>query len=666
MDSLLSFLAIAVAILLAASWLALYLRLRSERRACRLAEGRASAILDAAVDGVVTIDENGLIEAFNSGAERVFGYAAAEVLGRNVKVLMPEPYRSDHDGYLAAYKATGRARIIGIGREVMGLRKDGSTFPMDLAVGESRVAGKRVFAGICRDITARKEAEQRLRDSEERFRLIIDNVRDYAISWLDLHGRIVSWNEGAGRLYGWNADHVVGKSAEILYPAEDRDEAAKALQAVRDNGRYEGEGWRIRKDGSRFWAHAVVTPLWDDDGRLRGYVRVSQDITERRQAELAQRAAREDAERANRAKSRFLAAASHDLRQPVQALVFFTSALEGQVGERAKPLLAELQGSLEAMNELLDALLDVSRLDAGVVTPEDSNVGLSPLLERLVAELAPQAAEKNLRVKVLPTSAIVRTDGQLFARIIRNLLSNAVKYTPSGRILVGCRRQGRRIRVEVWDTGIGMAAEHLDDIFQEFYQIENASRDRSQGLGLGLAIVQRLARLLNCHVGVRSQPGKGSVFSVDAPVVGFNHSRKVSYLDKATADGHRQGKPVVLVVDDEAAVLKGLSLVIEEWGYEVLAAAGEEEALEILSRQNREPDIIVADYRLRAGATGADVIRHIRTAFDRPIPSMIITGDTAPERIREVQSHGLNILHKPVHPAALKAFISDAVGRSAK
>ncbi|HLN22956.1 MAG TPA: PAS domain S-box protein, partial [Patescibacteria group bacterium] len=508
----------------------------------------------------------------------------------------------------------------------------------------------------------RKRTEEELRQSEERFRLIVDNVRDYAIIWLDLDGRIVSWNEGAGRLYGWTAEEAIGKTGDMFYPLDLKEEAATTLRMVRESGRYEGEGWRIRKDGSRFWAHAVITPFWDAKGAMRGFVRVSRDITERKRSDEALRAAKDEAERANLAKSKFLASASHDLRQPVQALVFFTSALESKVeNSSANLLVGDLKGSLEALSTLLDALLDVSRLDAGVVTPEEANVSLSIILDRLAADITPQAAAKGVEMRVVQTSAIIRTDAMLFGRIVQNLISNAVKYTQTGRVLVGCRNPGANLRVEVWDTGIGIPHDRLDDIFQEFYQIGNYERDRAQGLGLGLAIVQRLSKLLNCHVSVRSVEGKGSMFAIDAPLVGHNKAKNIAYLANPTNEGRRDGRPVVLVIDDEAAVLRSLRVVIEDWGYDVLTASGEDDALAQLAQQARAPDLIVADYRLRAGRNGAEAIRHIRRIFDRAIPAIIITGDTAPERIREARTHGLDILHKPVQPMALKAVIAEAV-----
>ncbi|WP_049975982.1 PAS domain S-box protein [Azospirillum sp. B506] len=650
----------------------------------RDSETGTRAILETTVDGIITIDGCGTVLSANTAAERIFGYRAAEMVGHNVNRLMPEPYHSAHDGYLARFLATGERRIIGIGREVEGRRKDGSTFPMDLAVGEAQVSGQRIFTGVVRDITERKRTEENLRQSEENLRLLIDSVQDYAITWLDVDGRIVSWNAGAERLTGWAADAVIGRPMEVLDPLEAQIGTRHILDDVRERGRAEIEGWRVRKDGSRFWAQIVITPLWDRQGRMRGFVRVARDITDRKQAEEALRVAKEEAERvreqaelakeeaerakdeaerANLAKSQFLAAASHDIRQPVQALVFFASALEEKSGD--PPTVAAMGGlksSLEALNMLLDSLLDVSRLDAGIVVPTPANVPLWPLLERIANEFTLLAIAKGLALKAVPTSAIVRTDLTLLGQIVRNLAANAVRYAPRGRIPLGCRRQEGAIRVEVWDTGIGIPDDRLTDIFQEFVQIGNPERDRSQGLGLGLAIVQRLSRLLDHPVTVRSWEGKGSVFAVTVPLVGFDKPQNVHYLNEPVWSMGR-GKATILVIDDEAAILKALRLIIEGWDYEVLTATSEEEALSLLEGQLHAPDFIIADYRLRANCTGADAIRHIRTLYKRPVPSLIITGDTAPERLKEAEAHGLRLLHKPIQPSVLKTVISEFVDR---
>ena len=391
-------------------------------------QARAAAIVDAAADGIVTIDERGRVETFNRAAEAIFGYRADEVVGRNVKVLMPDPYRSEHDGYLAAYLATGEARIIGIGREVVGQRKDGSTFPMDLAVGESRVSGRRIFAGIIRDIAARKRVEEALRVSEERFRVLVDNIQDYAITLIDPQGVVVSWNPGAQRLYGWTAEEMVVAEASRFYPPEAvaAGSPALALEVAAAQGRFEEEGWRRRKDGSRFWAHVTVWAVRGEGGELRGFARISRDMTAQRRYENDLRQARDLAERANLAKTKFLAAASDNLRQPVQALFFFTSVLAHKLrGHPAQGLLRDLQASVDGLNILLDSLLDVSKLDAGLVVPKETDFGVAAILDRLAGDFQPLAADKGIELRTVPSSAMIRSDPALLSRVVQNLKRRA-------------------------------------------------------------------------------------------------------------------------------------------------------------------------------------------------------------------------------------------------
>ncbi len=626
------------------------------------AQASAEAILEAAVDGIVTIDEQARILGLNRAAERIFGYKPSEVIGRNVAMLMPEPYRSAHDRYMQNYLTTGHARIIGIGREVVGQRKDGSTFPMDLAVGESRVGGRRLFAGIIRDITERKRTEERLRQSEERFRLLVDAVRDYAIVTLTEDGRIASWNQGAERAYGWAAEEVVGRHFSVFFPP-DNERHRELQKQLLDSGRVEDEGWRVRKDGSRFWAHVAMNRLVDEAGRVRGYVRISRDMTERKWTEEALRRAKDEAERANLSKSKFLAAASHDLRQPVQALFFFTAALSRRLpGGESSMILTDLERSLDAINLLLDGLLDISKLDAGVIQPQFQAVAVQDLLERLSAEYGPQAQAQGLGFTVVPSTGLVQTDPALLARVLQNLVSNALRYTREGRVLVGCRVRDSHLSVQVWDTGVGIPAERIDEIFHEFTQVGNPERDRAQGLGLGLAIVDRIVKLLGHRVSVRSVPGRGSVFQVEMPLIG---RRFWQSAPPGPQPESRRDQGLVVLIDDEALVLRGLQLVLEEWGFEVLTAGSQVEAERSLRQMGRAPVAIVADYRLRDEHTGREAIDAIRTLFAKPIPSIIITGDTGPERLREAEASGYRILHKPVTPVLLHQALEQAITRAA-
>jgi|AGTN01.2.fsa_nt_gi PAS domain S-box/PAS domain S-box/PAS domain S-box len=641
----------------------------------RESEARNRAILDAAVDGIITIDGHGLVRSLNPAAERIFGYRAVEVVGRNVSMLMPEPYRAEHDGYLRNYLRTGHARIIGIGREVKGRRKDGSVFPMDLAVGESAQGGERIFAGIIRDITDRKAAEERLRAADERFRALVDGVRDYAITLFAPDGTVVSWNAGAERLYGWTAGEAEGQPSSRFHLPE-TGHAERMLATALRNGRCEEEGPRVRNDGTTFIVHEVVTALRKEDGTLAGYTSVSRDLSDskrheedlRRARDVAEsarsqaEAARAEAERANMAKTKFLAAASHDLRQPVQALVFFASVLSHKLaGQAEKAILDDLQRSLEGLNILLDSLLDASKLDAGMVAPRETDFCVAALLDRVATDFGPPAQDKGLEMRMVPSSAIIRSDPALLARIIQNLVSNAVRYTHRGRILLGCRRQGDTLVIQIWDTGIGIPAERQQEIFQEFTQLGNTERDRSQGLGLGLAIVDRLARLLKHRVRVSSTPGRGTLFSVEVPLgrgaTSARPRRPVRHMKPL------DGNCLAVLIDDEPVVLKGLSLVLQSWGYRVLAAGSEAEAMEQLAAMQTPPAIILADYRLREGRTGTEAVAHIRDHYAAAIPSIIITGDTAPERLREVEASGLAILHKPIQPPALREILRETLQR---
>lgn len=356
---------------------------------------------------------------------------------------------------------------------------------------------------------------------------------------------------------------------------------------------------------------------------------------------------KETAEQANLSKSRFLASASHDLRQPMHALNLYLGAMSGvDMAPSAKPLLANAQECAEAMDDMFRALLDVSSLDAGAVKPELSVFPITTVMERVRLAYEPAAHERQLELRVVSSSAWVQGDPALVERILGNLVSNAVRYTQWGKVLMGCRRRGERLEIAVWDTGVGIDPEKQAMIFEEFYQVANEERDRRQGLGLGLAIVQRLARLLNSKVSMRSEPGRGSVFSFDLPVAarsvaGLRDKRGRNALAKLV-------DALIVIVDDERMILDATRAVLERSGSFVFAATSGAEALRWLAHSSRVPDLLICDHRLRAGETGIQAVEKIREEFNKDIPALLITGDTAPERIRDMQASGLPILHKPI------------------
>lgn len=367
-------------------------------------------------------------------------------------------------------------------------------------------------------------------------------------------------------------------------------------------------------------------------------------------------------EQANLDKSRFLAAASHDLRQPIHALGLFVGALRTTIlAPEALRLVEQIEASATAMDGLFSALLDISRLDAGVVEVRLQSFAIQPLLDRICRDYLQEARAKSVAVAMQPCSAVVRSDPVLLERILRNLIANAVRYTARGRVVIGCRRSGGAIRVEVWDTGPGIPYAQQDKVFQEYFQLENPERDRAKGLGLGLAIVRRLTDLLGSELVLRSRPGRGSCFSVVAPLA-----------SGAPEEGEPPPKrfagtiqlPLVLVIDDESAILNGMKLLLTSWGHGVVTAESGEDMLNQLAQCPLRPDLIICDYRLRGGENGIEVIERLRSEYNEPIPAMLITGDTGGDRLAEAQTSGLLLLHKPVSNSKLRAAIANLAAAS--
>jgi signal transduction histidine kinase/CheY-like chemotaxis protein len=363
------------------------------------------------------------------------------------------------------------------------------------------------------------------------------------------------------------------------------------------------------------------------------------------------------AEEANVAKSRFLASASHDLRQPVHALSVFVGAMRShEMDAQARGLLDHIEGSVRALSGLFGGLLDISRLDAGVVGVKRNDFAIQPIIERVCRDYAAQAREKGLLLESQPCAAIVHSDPALCERILRNMVANAVTYTDRGKVLVGCRR-GPQLRLQVWDTGRGIPPSEQQRVFQEFYQIGNPERDRTRGVGLGLAIVKRLTTLLEHRLELRSWPGKGTCFSIDIP---YASNQSGAYLDplQVTTVPTASGSGLILVVDDEGAIQIAMRSLLSSWGYSVIAAGSYAQMLERIGSNPEIPRLIICDYRLRDNETGSTVIERLRNEYNDTIPGMLITGDTAPDRIKEAQSSGYLLLHKPVSNAVLRASIA--------
>ena len=367
-------------------------------------------------------------------------------------------------------------------------------------------------------------------------------------------------------------------------------------------------------------------------------------------------ARKEEAEAATQAKSRFLAAASHDLRQPTHALGMFIARL-GQLplDEPTRKLVGNLEASAHAMQDLLDSLLDISRLDAGVVPVSTSNFALQTLLEKVAPTLTTSATAKGLRLRIRPTALWAATDAALLQRILMNLAQNAINYTVQGSVLIACRptSEGSHLRIEVWDSGIGISSEHQLEIYKEFYQVGNRGRDRNQGLGLGLNIVERSAQLLGVDVRLRSALGCGSRFTLRVPRAIAGASEDPAQESSVVTD--LAGLSVLLIEDDPAARV-ALADLLQSWGCIVAAASNCAGALKLLER-GLLPAVVVSDYRLGDGVDGLRVITAVREATGTNLPACLMSGDTDAALMQVAHAAGLTLLHKPVRPAKLRSLL---------
>ncbi|MBY0431230.1 MAG: response regulator, partial [Rhodospirillales bacterium] len=503
----------------------------------------------------------------------------------------------------------------------------------------------RAFNAMADTLAEREQAGAAARESERRMAEVLASTTDGVIK-VDTDWRISFANNRVRNLTE-SSRELVGQLLWEAFPEAKRILASRACldQEAGGNAVEFEEYFPSRQT----WFHIRAFPM------AHGLAIYFEDISRGKATEQALEAAKFEAEQANLSKSKFLAAASHDLRQPVQSLMLFASALSQHLrGHPAAPVVAHIERAAMALKTLLDDLLEISRLEAGIITPRSGAVDLAALLGEMNSEYAPRAAARGLVLKVVPCRRWVRSDPALLGRILRNLIENALKYTSGGMVLVGCRNRAGRLSIEVHDTGIGIAADKLDLIFEEFQQLDNPERDRAKGLGLGLAIVQRLTRLLDHDLLVRSRPGKGSCFAVQVPL-----SAPPAPSARCPPCESRQGG-LAVVVEDEEEVRAGLQMQLEAWGYEVISGTDHCEVLPRLG--GRQPDVVLADYQLRGDLTGMQVLERLQYTVGSHVPSVLLTGDTRPERIAEARESGFDVLHKPVLPGVLRDYLAGLGG----
>ncbi len=631
----------------------------TERKRAERELSRQALIWTQLADAVLVMDPDGVIVDANLGAEHLFGYSKAELQGRFGSTLHPEDTRGSFRRSIAeALRRDGRWT-----GETTAIRKDGVELIVDLRVMpfEDEFGDVVGQVAVNRDVTARKRAEQALRDAEERVSTILENVAEGVIA-IDEGGVVSLYNAAAATTFGYSPEEVLGRKVAMLMSDSDRHQHDHYLSNYIETGNRKiiGIGQTVtgrRKDGSLFPMNLEVGECRASGRRM--FIGTVRDLTERLRLEDELRQSVERAEQANAAKTRFLAAASHDVRQPLQAINLFNYTLSKKATDPAiKELTGNIATAVGTMNSVIDALLDISKLEAGAIMPAVADFAIDPMLERVCGELQMDVAIKGLELRVVPSAAIVRSDRDLLERVVQNFVLNAVRYTPRGRLLVGCRRRGRNLQIQVWDTGPGIPDDQLERIFEEFYQLDNSARDRGKGLGLGLAIVDRVAGLLDHSIEVRSVLGKGSMFSVLVPLgdeISARASEKESEVSIASGAG-LTGR-TILIVEDDPKVAEATRHLLEHWGARVFLAGDAKHAVELVADDGSRPDLIIADYRLSDTATGIDVLREITNLLDAELPRIILSGDMSSQLHDEALSLGVPLLHKPVQPAKLRALI---------
>jgi PAS domain S-box-containing protein len=488
----------------------------------------------------------------------------------------------------------------------------------------------------------RKLQAMALLDREARLQEALHAGGVIAFEW-DLKADQVRHSRNAMPILGLGSIDVSGTEILQQVHPDDRATVASCINGVSaDKPSYSVTFRYQRADGvSDVWLEQVATAQFDSAGlptRIRG---LTTDITQRKRFEEEISRSQQRAERADRAKSIFLAAASHDLRQPLQTLRFLHGTLEDQhlVGDGQK-VVAGIGHSIDTMSSMLSSLLDINRLETGNLRPSKRDFAVNEIFNSAATDLLQPLKEKGLQWCVVPTSIVVHSDKHMLEDMIRNLLSNAIRYTDRGKILLGCRRAGDNVRIEVWDTGIGIAGDQLPRIFEEYYR--DAERG---GFGLGLAIVKRLGEILDHRVDVRSTPGRGTGFSIEIPRVrgidGVSESKPKPDFDGGTFRG------TVLVIEDESSVRSSLMRVLRSRGIGVMSAATVSEAITLIKHKNTRPDLLLCDYNLPGPMNGVESIRELRAFLASNIPAAVMTGDTRSKTMEAIASYDVPVLVKP-------------------
>ncbi|HEX8619712.1 MAG TPA: PAS domain S-box protein [Thermoanaerobaculia bacterium] len=645
-----------------------------------------NAILNSANFSSIATDEKGVIQLFNVGAERMLGYSAADVVDQitpadisdsqeviaRAAALSVELGTPITPGFEAlAFKASRGIEDI---YELTYIRKDGTRFPAIVSVTALRDVEQAIigYLLIGTDNSARKQVEEKLRWTEQSFRLMVESVSDYAIVMLNPEGCISTWNTGAQRIKGYQTEEIVGRHFSTFYTADDIDggKPQHDIEQAAINGRYEDEGWRIRKDGTLFWANVVFTAIRDQNGGLRGYAKLTRDLTERNKVEAILTDARALAEKANLAKSDFLSSMSHELRSPLNAILGFAQLMES---DSPAPTPAQSESIIQILNagwyllELINEILDLATIESGKLSMSVEPVSLNELLLECHAMIEPLAQRRGIRMSFPSSDApyCVNADRTRIKQVLINLLSNAIKYNRiSGSVAVDCTANAATglIRITVTDTGAGLTPDKVSQLFQPFNRL-GQEVNGEEGTGIGLVVSKRLVELMDGVIGVESSMGVGSTFWVElpstAPIVLSEVMDIVTSADAAAATF--AGVHTLLYVEDNPANLQLVErLMGRRKDIRLLSAMDGNLGVELA--RACVPDVILMDINL-PGISGLDALKILRDdAATAHIPIIALSANAMPRDIQRGLDAGFfRYLTKPIKVGDLMDTLNAAL-----
>lgn len=571
--------------------------LKRAEQALRLSEERNRLLFESNPHPVWVYDlETYEIIDVNEAAIRNYGYSREEFLNLTIKDMRPA---EDVPAVLESVAKSGT--VLDENRIWRHRRNDGSLLDVEVTSHPLVYAGRNARLVVSTDITKRKQAEEGLRQSEERFRLLVSGVKDYAIFMLDPDGRVASWNAGAERFKGYQAQEIIGQPSSRFYTPEDiaEDKPGRGLRIAAAEGRAEDEGWRVRKDGSRFWANVVLTALRDPQGNLVGFSKITRDITERKQTQEALLKAKDEAERSNKFKDQFLSTMSHELRTPLNAVLGFSDLLTeeryGPLNDRQRRYVTHIHTGGKHLLRLINDILDLSKIEAGRLQLAIESVPVEASIAEVIDTLRPLADKKSQSLVVNTSPDLgVRADTTRFKQILMNLLGNAIKFTPEGgKIELTAHQLGEVVRVEVHDSGPGIPVEEQQRIFEAFHRLRQSEKG-AEGTGLGLAITRRLVELHGGHLDLESQPGLGSCFYFTLPIVPAYVTEEAR--DRSSGRIARESIRI-LVIEDDPGAAQLLQSHLASAGYDVVLCDHPQRALEMAAEL--QPSAVTLDILMK-------------------------------------------------------------------